>query len=300
MVTLKDVMPLAPQLDTAGFLCRDPSLWADASNVLYGGLDMDYPSFPKEILLLSYPKKGKMDSAAEKHLVSFGNKLKGFLSGTTKHYDIAKDFKKNTPSNSPTNDINELLSTTYPILISQEQIRLVRNPFYADYAAKYQGRLPFVDPVPLIRWAYGDSFPSSATQDALKNKTIFADWFNSHVLGPDPKSCSDKILLYVGSEGDPVYRNVYRSAPGPPIGFSSGRISPFSGAPDFVLPVGQSAYSSTITNHTEKLPDTVDIMAARHCDGMLFKLINALVAAEILDPSVTGRTLVNGKPILFR
>jgi len=42
------------------------------------------------------------------------------------------------------------LNITYPILVSQEQTKLVRDPFFADYAAAHDGRKPFVDPVPLV------------------------------------------------------------------------------------------------------------------------------------------------------
>jgi hypothetical protein len=31
-----------------------------------------------------------------------------------------------------------------------------------DYAAVHDGRIPFVDPAPLVRWAFGDSYPASA------------------------------------------------------------------------------------------------------------------------------------------
>ncbi len=43
----------------------------------------------------------------------------------------------------------------------------------------------------------------------------------------------------------------------------------FAEVPDVVVPVGQASYQSTITNHTEVLPVTVDLMAAKGCDGMV-------------------------------
>lgn len=64
--------------------------------------------------------------------------------------------------------------------------------------------------------------------------------------------------------------------------------------------VGQAEYYSTITNHTEYLPVTVDIMAARGCDGLIFGLVEDLVDAGILKSSVTGYSDVNGGQILFR
>lgn len=43
----------------------------------------------------------------------------------------------------------------------------------------------------------------------------------------------------------------------------------FAEVPDVVVPVGQASYRSTITNHTEVLPVTVDLLAAKGCDGMV-------------------------------
>lgn len=64
--------------------------------------------------------------------------------------------------------------------------------------------------------------------------------------------------------------------------------------------MGQAKYYSDITNHTEYLPVTVDIMAARGCDGMIFGLVEDLTKAGIVKPSVAGYSDVNGGEILFK
>lgn len=112
----------------------------------------------------------------------------------------------------------------------------MRIPFYADYAAVHDGRLPAVNPAPLVRWAYGDSFPNTTVDIANANRTLFGDWINSEVLVPDEKTCSDSLMLYVGSQADVNYRNEYGDGPAVPLGFSVSRVSPFWGGPDFVVP----------------------------------------------------------------
>lgn len=298
LVPLTGVMPLAPELDTAGFLTRDPVLWRTAAQVLYGGLQI-YTEYPKEILTVSFPTNGSSDADAA--LLNFVNSLSSFLGASVTPYNFSSAFANSTPPDSPTSNLDQLLNITYPILIAQEQTRLVRDPFYAAYGAVNDARLPFVDPVPLIRWGFGDANPPAALNDAITNKTIFMNWFESNVLVPtNGSTCSDKILLYVGSDGSTTYRNEYRDAPSVPFGFSSGRISVFSEAPDYVVPVGEAGYNSTITNHEEVLPVTVDIMAARGCDGMLFNLINDLVGRGIVPLPVTGRSLESGGTILLK
>jgi hypothetical protein len=58
-----------------------------------------------------------------------------------------------------------------------------------------------------------------------------------------------------------------------------------------VFPIGQAAYNSTITLQTEYLPVTVDIIAAKGCDGMIFALAEAVVNAGIVKVPGVGSTM---------
>jgi Asp-tRNA(Asn)/Glu-tRNA(Gln) amidotransferase A subunit family amidase len=68
-------------------------------------------------------------------------------------------------------------------------------------------------------------------------------------------------------------------------------VSNFAEVPDMVFPIGQAAYNSTITLQTEYLPVTVDIVAAKGCDGMIFALAEALTNAGILKIPRVGSTM---------
>ena len=198
LVDLTGVMPLAPELDTAGFLCRDPTIWATAASVLYDGLDF-YTQFPKKISTYNFPNSS--DDASHAIVLNFLGTLEKFLSATSSPLDLDTMWTDSKPPTAPST-LDDLLNITYPIIISQEQTKLVRDPFYAAYAAVHDGRLPAVDTVPLVRWAFGDAYPASALTDAVNNKTIFMDWFNTNVLVNDSTTCSDSLLLYVGSTAD--------------------------------------------------------------------------------------------------
>ncbi|KAL9100611.1 MAG: hypothetical protein Q9163_004027 [Psora crenata] len=295
LVDLTGVMPLAPQLDTAGFLTRDPNIWSAAAKALYGDL-LIYSGYPKKLYTLGFPTSGTDD--ADSLLLSFLTKLEGFLSANTTALNLTTAWSSGKPASAPAS-LDELLNITYPILISKEQTMLVRDPFYAQYAAAHDGRRPFVNPAPLIRWAFGDSYPASALTEAIKNKTIFQEWWSTDVQRNDSSTCSDSLVLYAAG-ADPVYRNEYSGPPRVPYGFGLSRISVFAEVPDFVVPsvVGQAAYNSTITLHEEFLPVTVDIMAAKGCDGVLFKLVQDLQAAGIVATSLTGQTITGGEILL--
>lgn len=109
--------------------------------------------------------------------------------------------------------------------------------FDADYAAAPNRHLPFLDPVPLVRWAFGDKSPYTIA-DSVATKTLFMDWFNFNILVSNPETCSSALLLYVGFNADATYRNAYWSPPVPPTRFSIGRVSGFAEVPNMVAPIG--------------------------------------------------------------
>jgi hypothetical protein len=126
------------------------------------------------------------------------------------------------------------------------------------------------------------------------------DWFNTEVLPPvdDPLMCSSGILLHPLSTGSFGRRDVYRDPPSPPFGWSGSQMTIFSEAPDSVFPLGQVASFSNITEHTEYLPVTVDIMVAKGCDGLIPRLAQDLLEAGILFIPKTGGGLKGGA-VLF-
>ncbi|KAG8624976.1 hypothetical protein KVT40_006727 [Elsinoe batatas] len=298
LVTLDGVMPLAPELDTPGFLTRDPILWSTASQVLYGSNITITRRYPAQILTTGFPLASATSPSAQPQLAFLRN-LTTFLNATTSTFSTATAWTNSTPPGADPS-LATFLNFTYPIIIAKQQTRLVRDPFYAAYAAANGGRRPFVNPAPLVRWGYGDTVPDSALAEANANKTVFADWWDANILRADPVTCSDKLLLYPGSSASGSYRNQYGGPPTVPFGFSTGRISVFAGGPDVVVPVGEAGYTSDVTGVQEVLPVTVDILAARGCDGMIFGLVEDLVKAGILRATVAGRSSVSGGEVLLR
>ena len=194
---------------------RDPFIWTTAAQALYQSNITLATSYPKTLRTIGFPTPETVVSdpvVAQSNtiLLSFLSKLETFLQTNasalnyTSLWDTTKPFP-DLPS------LAVLLNRTYPTLISKEQTKNVRDPFYADYAAVHDGRKPFVDPVPLARWAFGDSLPASELEVAVTNKTIFQTWWEMHVLPAstaNKSNCLDSIILYT-SGVNIVYRNTY-------------------------------------------------------------------------------------------
>ncbi|KAJ0268828.1 hypothetical protein COL940_013011 [Colletotrichum noveboracense] len=190
--SLDHTLPLAPEFDTAGLIARDPALLRDASAHLYGVSVYSSSEFPKSLLVESYPDGLSHETTAA--LDRFLDELRDFLGiQTITQFNITKSWQDSRPPAAPAT-LNGLLNTTYATLISRRQTELVRDPFYADYGRLHDGRLPFVNPVPLARWAYGDSLPEPAADDAVRNMTLFKDWLQDVVLKPDNRTCSSSII----------------------------------------------------------------------------------------------------------
>lgn len=298
-VSLDDVMPLSPALDTAGIFARDARAWTVAGHWWYQNFTA-YSQFPQTVLFpvdsfgSSYLAHPPADGTVAATFDNFIRKLEDFLGTTRTEMNVTSLWLETKPSN-VSSPLGEMLNTTYPVLITTDQTSLLAEPFFADYAAAHEGRKPFVDPAPLTRWTYGWSLPAGAHDEAIVNKTTFMDWFAREVVrGGDPNTCSEGIFLYPQSLGRTTYRNAYSGPPGTPFGFSSSRIAVFAETPDMVVPIGEAPYNSTVTGKTEYLPVTLSFVAAKGCDLMLFSLFAALQDAGVISPVSTGSRVFGG------
>jgi Asp-tRNA(Asn)/Glu-tRNA(Gln) amidotransferase A subunit family amidase len=122
IVSLDNVMPLSPLMDTAGLLTRDATLWKTAAQVLYStNLTpfTTFTSFPKKLFTTGFPNASTQAGAV---ILAFLSKLETFLNTTSSvlDYDV---MWANSSQAQATNasDLSSLLALTYPTLISHQQ-----------------------------------------------------------------------------------------------------------------------------------------------------------------------------------
>ncbi|KAF9776730.1 hypothetical protein IL306_005056 [Fusarium sp. DS 682] len=300
LADLKNVVPLAPQFDTTGFLARDPKLWAKACEVVYSNFTKSYNAYPRKISAMGIPIDSTVElGAADRMIANFVKELGTLLVANATTYNLSKHWADTRPDASPAN-VQDLVGQTWAVLSAQEQIRLVREPFYRDYAAKFDGRRPYVNPSTNGSWAWGDTLPL-LVNEAVKNKTTFATWFNNIGLPTNSETCSESLVLYSFKTPQPAYRYTYgqgigtQGLTGVLLGFNDGFISPMAGNPDFVVPLGEISYNSTATTKEEKMPVSLRMMVAKGCDSMLLSLINELADRGIIPTTKPGNSLDGGK-----
>jgi Asp-tRNA(Asn)/Glu-tRNA(Gln) amidotransferase A subunit family amidase len=210
-MSLQNVMPLSPAFDTAGIFSRDAIPWAQIAKLWYPDLK-DYTEYPKKLLFpvdvfgSNYTAHPPANGTADAVLNAFLKKLEAFLGVSRTDVNLTTMWTANFPATS----FDTFLNTSYVNVITTDQISLLRNSFFQTYAMKNGGRVPFVNPAPVARWAYGLGLSNSQYQEALANKTIYQSWVASQVLrGNQSKTCSESILVYPQSVGATLYRNAY-------------------------------------------------------------------------------------------
>ncbi len=168
----------------------------------------------------------------------FANALGKLLGTTPEALDVEKAWRSTCPAAAQGSNLEDYLGQVFPILTSKQQFALVADKFFTDYGFAHDGRRPFVDPSPLLRWTYGQTLPSHAVDEALSNMTTFGKWWRSTIQTADNSTCSNSVLIYIGSDGEAGYRNgpYPVTAPGLPVGFGIDRVPSFAGTPDIVVP----------------------------------------------------------------
>ncbi|KAI1073752.1 amidase signature domain-containing protein [Whalleya microplaca] len=294
-ISMDGVIPLSPVSDTAGLFARSASLWAKVTQVWFPDLTSNYTSYPKAIYRAVAPSEkitGEVSAAAQDAIDDWVRKLEDFLqvNATSANYTaLWADTHGDAPSN-----LAEMLNTTYGVYITHDQWAMLGQPFFADYAAKYGGRQPFINPNPLARWQWAQTHATDEVyEQALHNISIFKNWWETEGFGRhDPESCSEGLYIYAWSVGLPSYRNTYFAAPtGPPLGFGDTSVSIMTGVPEVVVPIGEIPYDSTVTLQAEYMPVTMGLRMARGCDYVLANLVRDLEDAGVLRPVATGSRL---------
>jgi hypothetical protein len=295
-ISLDHVIPLSPVSDTAGIFARSGSLWAKATKAYYPNMQSNWTSLPRTLYSSPAPEDLKfLFPEASSDLIQiiedFIQNL-GDLLGTQALPGNYSKLWSDTRGDSP--PVDEMLNTTYAVFVSHDQWKLLGKPFFDDYAASHDGRQPYINPGPLVRWQWGQTHATDEIyEQALRNISTFKNWYETDGYGRrDPESCSENLYTYVFGTGQPAYRDEYlRPQDSPPLGMSDSRVAVIAGAPEVVIPIGEVPYNSTKSLHVEYLPVSMALRMARGCDYALADLVAKLEEQNIIRPVAAGSRL---------
>lgn len=104
----------------------------------------------------------------------------------------------------------QYLPEVYFNLVTWYQWYNLGKPWFEDYAKMNDGRQPFVDPSPSVRWAYARNNMTEADfERSTAKKAVFKEFIDTSVLVKDEKTCSSAIYVMPFGLGTAAYRVGY-------------------------------------------------------------------------------------------
>ncbi|KAL5583890.1 hypothetical protein FOVSG1_015241 [Fusarium oxysporum f. sp. vasinfectum] len=304
MIAMDNIVTNAFNTDTAGVFSRDPVSWAKFAKAWYdpslhqstwvNGLPAlsvpDAQTFPKRLL---YPVDHFPMQNPDAETI-----LQKFLDGVTDAVGITVDKINLTQTIENTLDrpLQDMLNDL-TVLWTHDLITETAEPLIASYSPGF----------PAIDEPYRSFFRNAVVDDssyksAMTNRTRDAALWHKQVLFSTNSSCSESLLLYdIGTGGLPSFRQKdlndspgasYPVDPRGPKAVST--VASYFGDVDITIPIGQVTYQSNVTFQEEAMPVTLNIVARRGCDFVLFNFINKLVAKGVLSSVHTGKQTFQG------
>ncbi|OIW31913.1 amidase signature enzyme [Coniochaeta ligniaria NRRL 30616] len=302
---LTGVIPLATEMDTAGFFARDPALFTKVAGLWFHDsssvpVNKTFTRFPSKII---YPVDyfPLRNPAAQTLFDSFLATLETEFGMLRTQINLTTTLRSTVSDPAITNSTTfQLSSNRLAEYVSYHQVGV---PLAEKWTAAFPGAgYPPLDPNPRAAFNRSASLTPSDYDAAVALKNKFKDYFLSTVLRPNAETCSEGIMvLDMGTGGLPSYREQALNAlPGAtalsvtiPAGgpnMPSNYLASTAGCPEVGIPVGQVSYRSEISLQEEMIPVSVDLVAAPGCDGMLLELTRRLAELGVAKTVRTGRT----------
>ncbi|KAF9872901.1 hypothetical protein CkaCkLH20_09764 [Colletotrichum karsti] len=301
---LTGVIPLADALDTAGVFARDPVLFREVNSLWYEGSQVavngSFTGMPRKLIYpVDYFPLGNPDAQAL---------FEGFMDVLEEEFGMVRTPMNITAtlhaSGSNTQITNvmafQLGSNRLAEYVSYNKVGV---PLEEAWDARFPGvGRPPLDPNPRAAFQRSVGLSEADYEAALATKREFQDFFLSEVLRPDPHTCSESLMILdAGTGGLPSYREQALSARDGAYsdsytGVGGGSAVPgtylasMASCPEIGIPVGQVAYESFVSLRTEMVPVSVDLVAARGCDGLLLEVLRRLAVKGVVKTVKTGRT----------
>lgn len=197
------VMLEGEYFDTLGYHTRSPftlssfgKTWLDESN-----LTTNHTRYPRKLIVPSnlWPVPNNQSQAI---FAEWIDKLAGYLNATIETTCIGEYW--NTTAKKPGTEFFSYMQQVALNLNWKNQIEKVIAPFQQDYAAKFEGRQPFINPFPTARFASVANVTDEDVAESYTRFVFFREWFGKHVVASDTQSCSESLFLIPMFAGDVV------------------------------------------------------------------------------------------------
>ncbi|KAM0463187.1 hypothetical protein ACHAPV_003314 [Trichoderma viride] len=301
------VIPFSKNFDTFGIFTRDIEILASTSSVLYNQqaeipacfkvrqlnvhyrmLMLTYRQSPTRILYLSeyWPVEDEASSAIFESTIQ---QLENTLGIKRTELSLGKLWSETNTVGTELS-IDDYFNTTFVTASSPDQWAMLKT-FHAEYESAF-GHAPPLNPQLQWKMEFLPTQTIEGQKQGEKEIEAFRAWFEKYVLQADEDGCSETILVLPWTQGEPSYRDEYGDRPNwTGEGWFFYFIAVYAGAPEVILPIGQTPYHSRLTKRQEWLPVAIGLMGARGTDAAFTTFIKDTAKAAKLPATVeVGQT----------
>ncbi|GAP82416.1 putative glutamyl-tRNA amidotransferase subunit A [Rosellinia necatrix] len=244
---------------------------------------------PPYLLFITDPL-GPEESLQKDIAISFLRDVERFLGIPAKQLSVPDAWNNDPPIEALGLSISEYLdanvATRTYVYTFWKRIQIFLSEFEAQ-----QHRMPYIPPPKGIRmWDGARKVKPEEHQESMVRWNVFRNWLLDKVL------CVRKmntLLVWPITEVQTRYRDEW---PSPPLGDQSIweplLISPITGSPEVIVPVGEVPYNSRVSGKEEMLPVCVSVMGVPHSDLNLLETVQKILEGSNRWTTVgTGRSM---------
>ncbi|KUJ13957.1 putative glutamyl-tRNA amidotransferase subunit A [Mollisia scopiformis] len=254
------IVPYSDKFDTVGGFARDAEAFAKLSNALYGPVAGS--GCKKKVTKILYP----VDYWPVKHEESQAV----FEKFIETRVNLEEVWQKTNPVQTNL-CLSEYFEHVFEWVANPDQWTGFMKGFLEDYRTTF-GKAAVVNPQLQFKRDYLPTVTKEQQNKGIELLNMFRSWWEKNVIpSADGSGCTDTIMR-------DKYRESAQNFTG--IGFFFYNLSPYAGAPELIVPAGQTSYMSRLSECNEFLPAAIGITGSKGSDVALAELVNQLLGTE--------------------
>ncbi|UKZ65400.1 uncharacterized protein TrAtP1_006593 [Trichoderma atroviride] len=271
------VVPYSSNWDTVGGFARTAAEFKTLAQALYGSAETEGKVYEKPNKLICLADYWPVEhEESQRVMENFIKRVESFLGVNRTNINLADTWTRTRPEGTD-ESISKYFHHAFDWSANRDQWTGLLQPFIKEYTHK-MGKPPVLNPQVRFKVDYTPTVTAEQKAEGERLLKTYHDWFYEHVMPPARDGYSSSIIVLPWTDGQPVYRDEYKSGPQEFTGqgFFFYNVGPYAQCPELIFPVGTTPYTSKFTQRIEQLPAAVGFIAAKGSDIMLADFVSKL------------------------
>ncbi|KAI0435580.1 putative glutamyl-tRNA amidotransferase subunit A [Xylaria telfairii] len=271
----RGIVPYSSTWDTIGGFARTAGEFKTLAQALYGSTSTNHRVYNEPTKLIYLTDYWQVDGdASQKVFEAFVTRVEDFLGVKRTRINLADTWRETRP-NGTHESISKYFHHAFDWSANRDQWTGLLGPFIEDYT-QAMGKTPALNPQVRFKVGYTQTITEEQKAEGDRLLSIYHDWFYENIIPPAIDGYSSAIIILPWTNGEPDYRDEYKTGPQEFTGqgFFFYNIGPYAQCPELIFPVGTTPYTSKFTGKVEQLPAAVGLIAAKGSDIMLADFVS--------------------------